>query len=321
MSKPSFQTVLAALSDESTAFPNRYLPLFSDLAPVDVSALISQWPGVTKKRKRTLLTKLVELYPSDTLLSFESLAAALLADPDEQIRVNALRLLTETQDTHLLPQLITLAENDPSEDVKVEAARVLGRFVELGELEEISAQALHKVEETLLRVVRSETEKADIQRAALESISFSSRPEVDTLIQNAFTKHDPKWLASALCAMGRSASAHWEEDILSMLDDPNDEVRCAAVRAAGELRLDSARQFLLDMLEEEEDDETFLAGIWALSQIGGEEVRITLQNMLDQTEDEDIIEFLEDAIDNLDLTDQINAFNLLAIDPDDEPDK
>jgi prephenate dehydrogenase len=239
----------------------------------------------------------------------------------EHLFIDPVELDSMMAATHLLPQLIGLAENDPSEDVKVDAARVLGRFIELGELEEISAQALHKVEETLLRLARSEKEKADVQRAALESIGFSSRPEIDILIENAFQKHDPKWQTSALCAMGRSASAHWEEDILSMLDDPTDEVRCAAVRAAGELRLDSARQFLLEMLEEEEDDETFMAGIWSLSQIGGEEVRITLQTILDQTEDEDIIEFLEDAIDNLDLTDQINAFNLLAIDPDDEPDK
>lgn len=319
MSKPSFQTVLAALGDETTAFPNRYLPLFSDLPPADVSALGKQWPILAKKRKRTLLNKLVELYQSDTLLSFEALSASLLNDPDEQIRADALRLLAESEDTHLLPRLTQLAENDPSPEVRVQAAQVLGRFVELGELDEIPTETRQVVEESLLRVARAES--AEVQRAAVEALGFSSRPEVDTLIQHAFSLHDPKWVASALLAMGRSANAQWEDSVLARLDDPHDDIRRAAVQAAGELRLESARQFLFDLLEEEEDNATFIAGIWALSQIGGEEVRITLQSLLDEAEDDDMVEFLEDALDNLDLTDQMNSFDLLAIDPDDEPEK
>lgn len=319
MSKPSFQTILAALGDETSAFPNRYLPLFSDLPPADVSALNKQWPGLAKKRKRTLLTKLVELYQSDTLLSFEALAASLLDDPDEQIRADALRLLAESENTHLLPQLVTLAEKDPAVVVQVQATQVLGRFVEMAELEEIPTEAGHLVEETLLRVARSEN--TELQRAAIEALGYSSRPEVETLIQHAFSLHDPKWVASALLAMGRSANAQWEEAVLAKLDDPHDDIRRAAVQAAGDLRLESARQFLFDLLEEEEDNATYVAGIWALSQIGGEEVRIVLQSLLDEAEDDDVIEFLEDAIDNLDLTDQMNSFDLLAIDPDDELDK
>jgi hypothetical protein len=83
------------------------------------------------------------------------------------------------------------------------------------------------------------------------------------------------------------------------------------------LALKSARPILLRMLlEEEEDDDVTSAAIWSLSQIGGEDVRTYLENLLDQTDDEEQIEFLEEALDNLAFTEDLDRFELLAFDPD-----
>ena len=45
-------------------------------------------------------------------------------------------------------------------------------------------------------------------------------------------------------------------------------------------------------------------------------MRPYLENLLDQTEDEDIIAYLEDALENLDLTEDLEKFDLLAVDED-----
>jgi len=58
----------------------------------------------------------------------------------------------------------------------------------------------------------------------------------------------------------------------------------------------------LRLLEDEDDDEVSGAAIWSLSQIGGEDVRTYLENLLDQSEDEEQTEFLEEALDNLSFT-------------------
>jgi HEAT repeat protein len=315
--KPSFKTVLTALEDTSTAFPSRYLEHFSDLAQGDLAALMQSWPGLPQNRKRTLMQKLAENYQQDTLAYYDDLAAGLLNDPDEQIRFLALRLLVDSDDTRILPRLVELAEGDPSLGVQTQAAAVLGSFVESGELEDISAEARILAEECLLRLSR--VENAELQRAALESLGYSSRPEAEVLINNAFKKPDSKWVASALAAMGHSANEQWEELVLSKLDDPHNEVRRNAVQAAGLLRMDSARQFLLDLLEDEEDTEVFAAAVWSLSQIGGEDVRVTLETLLDQAEDDDSLDYIEEALANLDFTEEMSAFDLLAIDPDEDP--
>ena len=155
-----------------------------------------------------------------------------------------------------------------------------------------------------------------VRRAALESLGYSSRPEVATLIESSFHREDPNWQMSALVAMGRSADERWTDDVTRSLVHVNDNIRKAAVQAAGELSLKSTRPLLLKMLGEEEDDAVMSAVIWSLSQIGGEDVRTYLENLLDQIEDEDQITFLEEALDNLAFTEDLDRFDLLSVDPE-----
>jgi hypothetical protein len=70
------------------------------------------------------------------------------------------------------------------------------------------------------------------------------------------------------------------------------------------------------MLEEEDDEDVMSAVIWSLSQIGGEDVATYLEAVLAETEDDDLIDFLEEALDNLAFTEDLNRFDLLAVDPD-----
>jgi HEAT repeat protein len=93
------------------------------------------------------------------------------------------------------------------------------------------------------------------------------------------------------------------------------------VQAAGELGLAQARPLLLRLLEDEYDDAVAGAAIWSLSQIGGEDVRLYLQNLLDTVEDDEQAAFLEEALDNLAFTEDLASFDLLAIDADDELDE
>ena len=118
--------------------------------------------------------------------------------------------------------------------------------------------------------------------------------------------------------MGRSADERWTDAVTRSLVHVDDRIRKAAVQAAGELSLQPARPILLKMLGEEEDATILSAVIWSLSQIGGEDVRTYLENLLDQLEDDEQIAFLEEALDNLAFTEDLERFDLLAFDPDEE---
>ncbi len=315
--RTSFQKVIGELTEGGPDLSRRALQEFSDLDPASLRALQEAWPRISLERKRKLLEGLEALSEEDTLVSFDDFAGSLLTDPDAEVRTRAIRLLDESKDVKLIRPFIKILNADPDADTRTEAATALGKFVELGELEEIPEESRREVEEALLEKANSEDQLA-VRRSALEALGFSSRPEVITLIESCFRRENPEWQASALFAMGRSYDERWEESVLSRMMDVNFLVRLAAVEAAGELRLASARTALFRVLEEEEQDEIASAAIWSLSQIGGEDARLYIENLLDLAEDEEDVKFLEDALDNVEFTDELNQFDMLSIDTDED---
>ena len=313
----SFQSVLDALLSDRKEFPRRYLQEFSDIGALELKNLLDVWPRVKPSRKLTLLEELDALAETDTLVSFDDFARALLTDPEPEVRTRAIRLLDEYEDPKIVPPYLDMLKNDPDVNVRTQAANALNLFVDLGELEEIPSSIYHQVEDSLLESAHSEDD-VRVRRAALESLGYSSRPEVVTLIESAFHREDPAWQASSLVAMGRSADERWNDAVTRSLVNVDDRIRKAAVQAAGELSLASARPILLRMLGEEENDTILSAAIWSLSQIGGEDVRTYLENLLDHLEDDEQIAFLEEALDNLAFTEDLDRFDLMSFDPDDE---
>jgi HEAT repeat protein len=313
----SFQKVLDSLLANSREFPRQYLQEFSDIGPTELRSLLDVWPRVELKRKLTLLDELDALAETDTLVSFDDFASSLLTDPDPQVRTRAIRLLDESEDVKLVPSFLDMLNNDPDLNVRAQAATALNLFVDLGELEEI-AESIHRQVEDALLISITGDDDARVRRAALESLGYSSREDVATLIQSSFQREDPHWKASALTAMGRSADDRWTDEITRSLVSENNTIRQAAVQAAGNLSLRSTRPLLLRMLNEEDDNSILSAVIWSLSQIGGEDVRTYLENILDQTEDEEQMAFLEEALDNLAFTEDLDRFDLFSFDPEND---
>ncbi|MCC6300582.1 MAG: HEAT repeat domain-containing protein [Anaerolineales bacterium] len=310
-----FQPVLDSLLDEKKDFPRKYLQHFSDLGELELKTLLDVWSRVSLKRKLTLLEGLESLAEGDTLVNFDDLAVALLSDGDSVVRGRAIRLLRECEHPKLIPAYIHILKNDSDAQTRAEAATALGMFVALGELEEIAEELHDQTEAALLEVARGEDD-AKVRRRAHESLGYSSHPEVIKLIEAAFQHADPAWQASALYAMARSADSRWDEDVLISLRNENRNVREAAVEAAGQLAIKTASPILLKMLEEEDDDDVTSAVIRSLSQIGGEDARTYIENLLDQTEDEEQIEFLEEALENLAFTEDLDRFDLLNFEPE-----
>ena len=111
--------------------------------------------------------------------------------------------------------------------------------------------------------------------------------------------------------MGRSYNEEWAPSVLAMLSDDRVAVRAEAAEAAGELELVDALQPLLDMLSDP-DENVRAAAIWSLSQIGGDEVGERLEALLEETEDEDEADLIEEALENLEFSEEF-AFELLDL--------
>ena len=309
-----FDSIAVALIDLSQPFPPRMLRGFSDLSRMDLHTLEGLWPQIDPKRKLSLFEDLESIAEIDTLVNFDEFAKLGLTDPDSAVRVMAIRLLWECEEPSLISVIVEMLLSDGVEDVRAAAASALGKYVYLGELDSISDNLKISVVQNLLDVVAGD-DLPLVRRNALESLGYSSHSKVPALIRKALESDDTLWTQSALYAISRSADEQWSDTVIRHLSHPESEIKFEAVRAAGELELVDARDILLQLLEEDEDDlELRYAAIWALSQIGGEGIKETFEEMLKKSDDEDEISWLEKGLENLDLGGDLDKLGLLNFD-------
>lgn len=311
MSDPAtipFQDLLVALLDEKRPLNPRYLCRLSDLEAAELDMFTETWSRLPLWRRQALLEDLEELGAADDLLSFESIGRHAVKDADPQVRTLAVRLLWEFEDQTLIPVFLNLLKDDPAMEVRAAAATALGQFVYMGEIDELETEIMTTLVNQLLHTTTHDQAER-VRQKALESLSFCSRPEIPALIEQAFSSQNKDWQASALLAMGRSMDQRWEPTVLAMLQNRQPVLRAEAARAAGEMELAEAVPALVD-LTRDSDKEVRFAAIWSLSQIGGEDARRTLEDLMRSAANDDEADFLETALDNLAFTDGLQPFTL-----------
>lgn len=312
----SIHDLIQSLLDVSNPFPPALLHQFSDLDHEEAQILLAAWPAIPVERRRNFLQDLVELSEHDDLMMFDLVGMIGLDDADDDVVVRAIDLLFVCEQKSLVPKyLALLTDENRSELVRAAAANVLGPYVYLGELEKLKAELLKNIEDSLLDATKFDPSDL-VRRRALESLGFSSREEVPPLIRLAYAQHNPDWVESAMFAMGRSADEQWEEDILENLDHTHLGVQLQAIHAAGELELSSARRFLLKLaVRESIPEELRREVVWALAHIGGKDVLEVFERLIARSDDDDEIDFLEEAIDTLNFTNDPSLFDLMDLDP------
>ncbi|MGD9093955.1 MAG: HEAT repeat domain-containing protein [Anaerolineales bacterium] len=311
-----YKDVLDALLDLDKPFHHGFLYRFSDLGQQELTELRKIWPEVPTWRRLAIMEDIEELGESNYLLSYKTFSMYTVQDDDAKVREVAVRTLWEYESPDLVPIFLDILDLDPDPDVRGVTASALGKFIYLGEIEELPPKTLKKIEEKLLKVFHS-SENTVVRRRCLEALGYSSREEVPALIESAYYSGKNEWLTSALFAMGRSANRNWKKHILEMLDYDTSEVRSEAARAAGELEISEAVPYLIELLEDDNIN-VRSAAIWSLSQTGGEGVNDILQQLHAECEDEEEADFIEAALDNLAFTEDMELFTLLDIPEDEE---
>jgi HEAT repeat protein len=201
-------------------------------------------------------------------------------------------------------------QNDSNFEVNASAAAALGKFVLLGELEEIPEESANMVQDLLINEY-IKTENDFTKQRILESLGYSSNEKINQFISNAIKKDDKKWQLSALFAISRSANNIWEKIVVEKLSDLDPDIQIEAIKAAGELEIESSKELIIEYLESSSPDkELHMQAIWALSKIGGNDIKELFEEMIEESDDDEKTEILEMAMDNLDLTNGMPSFGL-----------
>lgn len=302
--------LIEILQDIDRPFPPEYLHIFSDITAADLAEIKKAWPQIPVLRKINLLQDLEAMMESDTLLSCDDFACFALRDNNPDVRTHAINLLWDSEDPNLTRTFGDILTTDANEIVRANAASALGKFVLMGELEEISQRYFDRIVALLLEQYEKESSD-EVKQEILRALSYCGKQEIAGLIKEAYETNKKAWKIAALESMGRSADHHWKTHVLANITSEDADLQYEAIRAAGELELKDAREILLRVLPEEiGNNDVYYQTIWALSKIGGGPVRETLQDLLDNSNNDEEIEILEMALDNLDFTDENSEFSI-----------
>ena len=311
----SFEQLLDLLSDETQPFSLEGLAELSDMDAERTKRFSNVWDLLPTDRRRTLIHEVGTQADLKIELTFEQVNRLALSDSDSEVRAIAIHNLWECESPDLVPHFLEILKQDATSQVRAAAAKALGLFVWLGEIDQLSVDLLHQIEDALLEATKEDLENG-VRRRSLESLGFSSHKEVPLLIEQAYKSGDEAYIQSALYAMGRSASDQWQSHVLEEMHNPSPAIRKEAAKAAGELELREATESLIEIL----DDVNFQvrdSAIWALGQLGGEEAADALLLLLDNSDDEKLVETLEEALDHLAFVNNTRDFLLIDF-PDNE---
>jgi HEAT repeat protein len=285
---------LRALQDPAVPINRITLEALSDLPPADLEHLQSLWGAVETDRRRTLIVALLETAEHHIDACFSDVFRWLLSDEDPWVRAKAIEGLWEEDDVRLIGPFIHCLQHDQSPEVRAIAALSLGRFILMGELEQIPSTVGSQVESALLTALTENEANPQVRRRLLEALAYSSHRRVPDLILAAYHDDDEDMQMSAVFAMGRSADLRWRHIVLAELRGSSNAMRFEAARASGDLELAEAMPALIELLDED-DVELRNAAVWSLGRIGGPEARRALRRCC-QSDDEDLKDAAEDAL-------------------------
>jgi len=276
----SFHDFLAELEDDGQPVKAARLARLSHLADEERLLFLKAWATFSAKRRRQVISLLVDLAEDNVELNFDDIFLPSLSDSDPRVRADAIRGLWEYDNRDLIEPLIHLLSADGDTDVRAEAALALGRFVLQWEFGVLRDRYFRQVEEVLRRALSNGEEEMEVRARALEALGSCSLPWVRQAIRQAYKGSDRQLRVSAVHAMGRNCDPNWLPILFEELSSGDPEMRYEAALACGSLADEAAVPRLSSLLEDE-DAEVRAATIAALGEIGGREAKAVLMRYLD----------------------------------------
>ncbi len=178
--------------------------------------------------------------------------------------------------------IIKALKSDASLRVRIAAAKALGKFALMAEMEETPGAIGQDIFNALLESLENAAEPIELRRRALESIAPFHQELVESYIEDFYHSDNPRVRASAIYAMGRNCDTRWLSYLIEELHSNSAEIRFEAAQACGEIEDETAVQPLINLLNDK-DMEVQEAAIAALGKIGGQEAKNALQKLINNS--------------------------------------
>lgn len=289
-----------ALADPDERPTATQLARLSDLDRGEVLALEDVWPEMELSRRHSIIVELADLAQDNVDFNFDNVYKMALSDEEGAVRGAALVGLVEYEGRDLIPVLAAMLREDPEPDVRREAAVALGRYAVEAELGNLRDSDFDQIREILMESTEDVDEHEGVRARAIEALGAISGEEIDNLIESIYFEDSMLLKVGAVDAMGRSANEDWLPTVLKELVNRAPEMRHAAAFALGEMGSDDGIEPLELSAIQDPDKEVRLAAVHSLGEIGGPRARVALQHVLFEGRD-DLRPAVEEAMAEIDF--------------------
>lgn len=297
------EEIISDLSKTDLPLLNSSLTGLSNIDSEGLEIFKRYWTTIELKRRRQIVSRLVELAEDDCTLDFSNIFKHCLKDKDEDVLSKAIEGLWENEEPSLIDPFISMLEQDNSVKVQTAASIALGKFTMLAELRKLRSDHLYKLQEVLLSIIRDNNRHIDVRSRALEAISPLSLPQVKTIINDSYQSNDYRLKISSIYAMGKNCDPSWLSILLDELNNPDTEIRYEAVCACGELEEEETVPSIIELINDPDID-IRMAAIQALGKIGGTKAKNCLEHCLNNSS-EVIRQAAEAALKDMDVKDTL----------------
>lgn len=278
--KPELAEVLVDLEKGERAYLGLYA--FSDLTAAELALLETRWPLIDAALRASVVREAMDLLIDNIHFAFTRLFLFASSDEEPEVRMLATAALGYDHQDEVAERLLEIVHNDPSEDVRAEAAISLGPFVTLAEWDELPPDMDSRLSQVLFGIAENEVETWHIRSRAATSIAARGPSErVNRLVQLMYDEDEIGLRASALCAAGRGNQRDWLPVVIEEFGNEDPEIRREAARSAGMFGDRDALPGLSEMATGDEDTDARQTAILAIGEIGGKEaIRMLLRLQL-----------------------------------------
>lgn len=197
---------------------------------------------------------------------------------------------------------IVRSSGEPDE-IRARAAISLGPVLEECDTEgfdddlsepSISEKMFHQIQETLRDVHFDENAPKEVRRRVLEASVRAAQSWHQDAIRAAYSRDHTDWKLTAVFCMRYVPG--FDDEILEMLESPNEDIHFEAVCAAGAREVDAAWPHVAALIAfEGTEKHLLLAAIEAVANLRPREASDVLAELAD-SEDEEIAEAVNDAL-------------------------
>jgi HEAT repeat protein len=274
-----FAKLLDELTDASSDVKVSSLTGLSELSDDEATALRDRWSEIDLRRRRWLVSELIELAEDNVDLNFDRVFLRGLDDDDPGVRLESINGLWEYERSDLIAPLLRMMENDESEAVRAAAALALGRYVMAYETGRLRSRYFEAIEASMRMVLANPDGVEEVRARALEAIGAHDAAWVRQAITVAYESDVRGLKRSAVHAMGRSGEERWLPLVIREMSNEEGELRYEAATAAGAIGDERALPHLV-RLAQDTDAEVAQASVMALGEIGGVQAKQALQDLV-----------------------------------------